>query len=73
MSADVELLKKLVDWADAVWIAEELYHLAPRIKKLKKLPIVAHLQVYPLICPHWNATYGSREICLKKLLYLENH
>ena len=59
-------VSKLIEWADIVWITDEIYHVAPRIKGLKKVPVVAHLHSHALICPWWVASYGFKEVCLKR-------
>jgi len=61
-----EQAQKLVEWADVVWITDVEYSIAPEIKKIRKVPIVAHIRSYVLICPWWGALYGFREPCLEK-------
>ncbi len=58
--------QKLVEWADAVWITDVEYSIAPEIKKIRKVPIVAHIHSYAVICPWWGALYGFREPCFEK-------
>jgi glycosyltransferase involved in cell wall biosynthesis len=59
----IEQAQKLVEWADAVWITDVEYSVAPRIKRIKNVPIVAHIHSYALVCPWWGAMYGLREVC----------
>lgn len=48
---------------DVVWITDEILLIAPMVKKIKKVPLVAHLHSYALVCPWWGALYGFREVC----------
>jgi len=63
---DVGKIYKYLEWANIVWITDEIYPIAPQIKKTKNVPIVGHLRSYALICPWWGALYGFREPCLEK-------
>jgi glycosyltransferase involved in cell wall biosynthesis len=63
---DVEGVRKLVEWADLVWITDAEYLVAPIVKRLKNIPLTAHLHSYALICPWWGALYRFREPCLEK-------
>jgi len=63
---DVGKIYRYLEWADIVWITDEIYPIAPQIKKTKNVPIVGHLHSYALICPWWGALYGFREPCLEK-------
>jgi hypothetical protein len=56
----IEQAQKLVEWADAVWITDVEYNVAPRIKRTKNEPVVAHIHTYALVCPWWGAMYGLR-------------
>jgi glycosyltransferase involved in cell wall biosynthesis len=56
-------IEKLVEWADIVWIATGEFALAPRIKRIKKLPIVAHLHSYEFLCPFMWLTHSLKEVC----------
>jgi hypothetical protein len=47
----IEQAQKLVEWADAVWITDIEYSVAPRIKRIKNVPVVAHIHSYALVCP----------------------
>jgi len=58
--------QKLVEWADIIWITDVEYLVAPHIKKVRRVPIVAHLRSYALVCPWWGALYGFREACLER-------
>jgi len=62
----LEGVVKLVEWADVVWITDVEYLVAPRVKRLRKVPVVAHLHSYALICPWWGAFYSFREVCSKR-------
>jgi len=63
---NIKSVRKLIEWADVVWIADVEYLVAPRIKKLKKVPIAAHLRSYALVCHWWATLYSLKEVCLKK-------
>ena len=63
---NLEGVGRLVEWADIVWITDVEYLVAPFIKRLRRVPIVAHLRSYALICPWWGALYGFKEVCLSK-------
>jgi glycosyltransferase involved in cell wall biosynthesis len=62
----IEQAQKLVEWADVVWISDEADAVVPQIKKIRKVPVVAHIRSYAFICPWWGALYGFREPCLEK-------
>jgi glycosyltransferase involved in cell wall biosynthesis len=55
--------QKFVEWADIVWIATSEFALAPKIKALKKVPVVAHLHSYEFLCPLMWLSYGFKEVC----------
>ena len=59
----IEQAQKLVEWADVVWITDVEYSVAPRIKRIKNVPVVAHIHSYALVCPWWGAMYSLREVC----------
>jgi len=59
----IELAYKDINWADVVWITDVEYLVAPRIKRIKRVPIVAHLHSYALLCPWWALLYGMRDVC----------
>ena len=63
---DIGGARELIEWADVVWITDEEYLVAPRVKRLRRVPVVAHLHSYALICPWWSAFYGFREVCLRR-------
>ena len=62
---DVGAVASLVKEADVVWISDVEYLAAPKVKRIKDVPVVAHLRSYALVCPWWGASYGLREICLQ--------
>jgi hypothetical protein len=45
----IEQAQKLVERADAVWITDVEYSTAPRIKRVKKVHVVAHIYSYALV------------------------
>jgi len=53
----------LIEWADIAWITDIEYLVAPRIKRIRKIPVVAHLHSYALLCPWWSLLYGMRDVC----------
>jgi glycosyltransferase involved in cell wall biosynthesis len=57
--------REIVEWADVVWITDEIYAAVPQIKKIKA-PVVVHLHSSALICHWWGALYGFREPCLER-------
>jgi len=63
---EVHEVQKLIEWADVVWITDEIYLVALRVKRLRRVPVVAHLHSYALICPWWAAFYGFREVCSRR-------
>ncbi len=60
-----EPLADLVADADLVWITDIEYLAAPHIKRAKRVPIVAHVRSYSLICPWWGNSYGLKETDLE--------
>jgi glycosyltransferase involved in cell wall biosynthesis len=60
---NIEKLRKLIEVTDIVWITDVEYTVSPLIKRIKKVPIVAHLHSYALICPWWGALYRAKETC----------
>jgi len=58
--------ERLVRWADVVWIATSEFAVAERVKRIKKLPIVAHLHSYEPICPIMWFSYGFYGVCGRK-------
>jgi len=63
---DIGSVQELIEWADIVWITDVEYLVASRVKRLKRVPVVAHLHSYALICPWRGAFYGFREVCSRK-------
>jgi len=63
---DIGSAQELIEWADLVWITDVEYLVAPRVKRLRRMPVVSHLHSYALICPWWGAFYGFREVCLRR-------
>jgi len=61
---DISLIKDWLKWSDIAWITDELL-IAPRIKKIRNIQVIAHLHSYPLICPWWGLLYGMREVCYR--------
>jgi len=61
----IENVKKHIEWADVVWITDVEYSVASRIKRIRKVPIVAHIHSYALVCPSWGAFYRYNETCLE--------
>ena len=59
----VDSVSVLIEWADVVWITDVEYLIAPRIKRVRRVPIVAHLRSYALLCPWWGLLYGMRDVC----------
>jgi len=55
--------ERFIKWADAVWIATSEFRLAPSIKKIRRVPIIAHLHSYEFICPYMYLTYGYKNVC----------
>ncbi|MEM1719004.1 MAG: glycosyltransferase family 4 protein [Thermosphaera sp.] len=62
---DVSGLEDWIRWADVVWITDMDYSITPKIKRVKRVPVVAHLRSYPLLCPWWGLLYGMREVCYR--------
>ncbi len=62
----IEQAQKRVERTDAVWITDVEYSVASRIKRIKNVPVVAHIHSYALVCPWWGAMYGLREVCMAR-------
>jgi glycosyltransferase involved in cell wall biosynthesis len=62
---DVKSLSKLLEWADVVWLTDVEYLVAPWIKSVRRISVIAHLHSYALTCPWWGALYGFRKTCLQ--------
>jgi len=60
---DVSGLEDWVGWADVVWITDIEFPVASSVKRVRRVPIVAHLHSYPLLCPWWGLLYGMRGVC----------
>ncbi|MEM1832170.1 MAG: hypothetical protein QXJ97_11660, partial [Desulfurococcaceae archaeon] len=60
---DVSGMEDWIKWADVVWITDIEFSVAPRVKRVRKVPVVAHLHSYPLLCPWWGLLFGMREVC----------
>ncbi|MEM3907644.1 MAG: hypothetical protein QXZ17_12420 [Nitrososphaerota archaeon] len=54
-----------VKWADVVWITDIEFSVAPRVKKVRRVPVIAYLRSYSLLCPWWVLLYGMREVCYR--------
>ncbi|MEM0233344.1 MAG: glycosyltransferase family 4 protein [Candidatus Nezhaarchaeales archaeon] len=54
-----------IKWADVTWITDIEFSIAPKIKKVKRVPVIVHLHSYPLLCPWWGLLYGMREVCYR--------
>lgn len=63
---DIKKYRKLIEWADVIWITDTEYRTAPRIREIRRTPIVAHLHSYVLICPWGGVLYGYTDICVEK-------
>ena len=61
----IENVKKHIEWTDVVWITDIEYSVVSRIKRIRKVPVVAHVHSYALICPWWGAFYRFSEVCLE--------
>jgi len=59
----VDSVSDLIGWADIVWITDVEYLAAPKIKRVKRIPVVAHLHSHALLCPWWGLLYGMRDVC----------
>jgi glycosyltransferase involved in cell wall biosynthesis len=71
---NLKVAEKAIEEADIIWVTDIEYPVIPYIKtyakeKRRKLPIVAYLHSYALICPHWNAIYGLTQVCLEKCTF----
>ncbi|MEM1510772.1 MAG: glycosyltransferase family 4 protein [Thermofilaceae archaeon] len=60
---DVSGLEDWIKWADVVWITDIEFPVASSVKRVRRVPIVAHLHSYPLLCPWWGLLYGMRGVC----------
>ncbi len=56
----------IINSVDAIWICDETYLIARRIKKIRPdIPIIAHLRSYHINCPKFDAWFGMQETCMK--------
>lgn len=60
------IFEQLVRWADAIWIATGEFAVAKWVKRIKMLPVVAHLHSYEPICPNMWFSYGFNGVCGRK-------
>lgn len=59
-------ISDIIRHVDFVWIADEAYLSAPRIKRIRNIPVVCHLRCYALICRTWGASCGLAETCWER-------
>jgi len=59
----VDSVSDLIGWADIAWITDVEHLVAPKIKRVRRIPIAAHLHSYALLCPWWGLLYGMRDVC----------
>lgn len=59
----INAIEDWLKWSDVAWITDIEFLVAPRIKRIKNVPVIAHLHSYPLLCPWWGLLYGMREVC----------
>jgi glycosyltransferase involved in cell wall biosynthesis len=59
----ISTVAKIIETTDLVWISETEYLTAPRIKRLKNIPVIAHLHNYALACPYWTLYFGYGQTC----------
>lgn len=57
------IAERFIKWADVVWIATSEFRLAPSIKKIRRVPIIAHLHSYEFICPYMYLPCGYKNVC----------
>ena len=60
---EVQTITDLIGETDVVWMTDIEYLAAPEIKRIRDVPILAHLHSQALICPDWNLLYGLQRIC----------
>jgi len=60
---NVSLIEDWLKWSNIVWITDIEFSIAPKVKRIRRVPIVAHLRSYPLLCPWWGLLYGMRGVC----------
>jgi len=60
----VEKCSDIVESSDLVWLADEAFPVASRVKRMRRdIPIIAHLHSLALLCPMRHKTFGLREPC----------
>jgi glycosyltransferase involved in cell wall biosynthesis len=59
----ISTIADVVKTIDLVWISDTEYLAAPKIKRLKNIPIIAHLHTYSLACPYWTLYCGYKQVC----------
>jgi len=60
---DIKAINKKVD---VIWVADQTFLNIPKLKRILDVPVVVHLRDYAFICPWWTASYGLKEICLRR-------
>jgi glycosyltransferase involved in cell wall biosynthesis len=59
-------IKNLIKTSDAVWILDDEHITAPKIKRIRDVPVLAYLRNYLIICPINLASYSMKDVCLTK-------
>ncbi|MEM4452195.1 MAG: glycosyltransferase family 4 protein [Thermosphaera sp.] len=62
---DVDGVEDWIKWANVVWITDIEFSVASGVKRVRRVPVVAHLHSYPLLCFWWGLLYGMREVCYR--------
>ena len=60
---DIKAINKKID---VIWVADQTFLNIPKLKRILGAPVVVHLRDYAFICPWWTASYGLKEICLRR-------
>ena len=55
--------EKFIEWADVVWIATGEFTIASKVKRVKRIPVIASLHSYELLCPSMWLSYAINEVC----------
>jgi glycosyltransferase involved in cell wall biosynthesis len=63
---EVRTMTNLIRDTDVVWMTDIEYLAAPKIKRIRDVPILAHLHSYVLICPNWDLSYGLQRGCTER-------
>jgi glycosyltransferase involved in cell wall biosynthesis len=63
---EVQTIADIIREADVVWMTDIEYLAAPKIKRIRDVPILAHLHSHALICPNWDLLYGLQGICTER-------